>query len=377
MQQQLSKEQTTVQELRTRLKEGEVDAANSQKEAHERVSQLQKELIRYQEQSVSREFEMKGQLCRLTSDLESARKENADITAHVTLLKAQLANQQELLSQTQAQLVERRQELQASTDALGAEKAKNQATIKELSQELQSFRAERGDKDALLKSQLIKDTRQTRAFQEIKRLIDWATTPPSSARSSGGIRGVDATTPCSGAVAGMPSHTGGDLGSPVLSSAVELQHLGRIDELADAAAPPHLPVSSTSQVSHRQNKPLAAAALYRLRSSLTALAAVEVCDVTLSPPMSPQQHSQRSPHQRSQAHPKGELSLSHSCISSPRLACDQDHVKLKSPSLGVPAITPTRSSPNQRHVTCEAHFVDDDIHSPSVLRSSRDQAMLA
>ncbi|GFH13199.1 kinesin motor domain-containing protein, partial [Haematococcus lacustris] len=274
----LAQEQNTVQELRTRLKEGEVDAANSQKEAQERVSQLQKELIRYQEQSVSREFEMKGQLCRLTSDLESARKENADSTAHVYLLKAQLASQQELLSQAQAQLVERRQELQASTDALGAEKAlsaKNQATIKELSQELQSFRAERGDKDALLKSQLIKDTRQTRAFQEIKRLIDWATTPPSSARSSGGIRGVDATTPCSGAVAGMPSHTGGDLGSPVLSSAVELQHLGRIDELADAAAPPHLPVSSTSQVSHRQSKPLAAAALYRLRSSLTALAAVE------------------------------------------------------------------------------------------------------
>ena len=35
-----------------------------------------------------------------------------------------------------------------------------------------------------LKAYLMSNTRQTKAFSEIKRLIEWATTPPSSGRSS-------------------------------------------------------------------------------------------------------------------------------------------------------------------------------------------------
>jgi hypothetical protein len=40
------------------------------------------------------------------------------------------------------------------------------------------------DKDANLKDELVRQARHQKAFGEIRRLIDWATTPPSSMRSS-------------------------------------------------------------------------------------------------------------------------------------------------------------------------------------------------
>lgn len=51
-------------------------------------------------------------------------------------------------------------------------------------QELNTFRVGRGDLEAQMKGFLLANTRQSKAFQEIRRLIEWATTPPSSVRTS-------------------------------------------------------------------------------------------------------------------------------------------------------------------------------------------------
>ncbi len=49
------------------------------------------------------------------------------------------------------------------------------------------MRTGRGDMEQQIKTYLMTNTRQNRAFQEIRRLIEWATTPPSSGRSSVGM----------------------------------------------------------------------------------------------------------------------------------------------------------------------------------------------
>jgi hypothetical protein len=51
-------------------------------------------------------------------------------------------------------------------------------------QELNTYKLGRGDMETQIKNFLIANTRQGRAFQEIRRLIEWAVTPPSSSRSS-------------------------------------------------------------------------------------------------------------------------------------------------------------------------------------------------
>jgi hypothetical protein len=54
-------------------------------------------------------------------------------------------------------------------------------------QELGYVRNGKGDMEAQMKTYLVANTRQNKAMQEIRRLIEWATTPPSSGRSSYGM----------------------------------------------------------------------------------------------------------------------------------------------------------------------------------------------
>lgn len=51
-------------------------------------------------------------------------------------------------------------------------------------QEQQQLMEALEDKETVLKDELVRQARHQRAFGEIRRLIDWATTPPSSMRSS-------------------------------------------------------------------------------------------------------------------------------------------------------------------------------------------------
>ncbi|KAF5835177.1 hypothetical protein DUNSADRAFT_7806 [Dunaliella salina] len=166
--------------------------ATQQKEIEDKQAGLE------QEEYVVHEYELKGVAKGLEDELEALRKDQAQAHALLESKDAELAHLQRCLAEqgaalekAQAAIAAREkelQELQASTKEAMAKAQQlhesEQAYIRELQKELNAFKLGRGDMEQQMKNFLITNTRQGRAFTEIRRLIEWATTPPSSARAS-------------------------------------------------------------------------------------------------------------------------------------------------------------------------------------------------
>ncbi|GAX75403.1 hypothetical protein CEUSTIGMA_g2847.t1 [Chlamydomonas eustigma] len=140
-------------------------------EQQEQTRSLQRELIKAQELLATREYELKAQASQLSTEVEKQRRDHSQ-------LQLKLSTQEAELSECRIKLARREKELD------------------DIQQALQSEVEEKGDLEHQVKGYLVANTRQNKAFQEIMRLIEWATTPPSSARSSAiGLDGGGATTP--------------------------------------------------------------------------------------------------------------------------------------------------------------------------------------
>ncbi|KAG1672520.1 hypothetical protein FOA52_002829 [Chlamydomonas sp. UWO 241] len=130
-------------------------------------------------------------------ELAATRGQAAAAAASAESMHAERSSslQMELMS-AQDQLVVRVAELNLEVEKrkreaveLRSQLTRRDAEVAELSAELASISGDRSELEQQMKGHLVTTNRQARAFSEIMRLINWATTPPSSARSS--VRGPD------------------------------------------------------------------------------------------------------------------------------------------------------------------------------------------
>uniref|UniRef100_A0A7S3VNH3 Kinesin motor domain-containing protein n=1 Tax=Dunaliella tertiolecta TaxID=3047 RepID=A0A7S3VNH3_DUNTE len=209
----VSAREADVANLERAAKETEMQTHVSSKEQQAQIATLQKEIIRSQEEYVVHEYELKGVAKGLEDELEALRKDQAHAhamleskDAELAQLQRCLAEQASALEKAQAALAAREKELQDLQASMKEAMAKaqqlhesEQAYIRELQKELNAYKLGRGDMEQQMKNFLITNTRQGRAFTEIRRLIEWATTPPSSARASLGTRNQGSTPMIGGA----------------------------------------------------------------------------------------------------------------------------------------------------------------------------------
>eukprot|EP00798_Chlamydomonas_sp_ICE-L_P007669 gene7669-826_t len=151
-----STHQATVTGLRHAMADVEASSHCLSQQQSERIRELQMELIRSQEMAAAYKYESDMKVCSMAASIEAAHKAQAQMKVVMG------------------------EERAASDKAL----ATSNQMVQDMQQEMQNISGSKGDLETQVKSFLVTSTRQNQAFHEIRRLINWATSPASSHRSS-------------------------------------------------------------------------------------------------------------------------------------------------------------------------------------------------